>query len=128
MPNTPSAIKSLKQSIKRRMHNRITKKIIRTFTKRTLAAVTAKEFDKAERGRVALADAGLLEARALAEADHAEIADALKSGGIKVPARWIAPIVRLARWLVERHSAPADAEGLDAVATESLRAELASLN
>lgn len=30
------------------MHNRITKKIIRTYTKRTLAAVAEKEFDKAE--------------------------------------------------------------------------------
>ena len=48
MPNTPSAIKRLKQSTKRRMHNRITKKIIRTFAKRTLAAVAAKEFEKAE--------------------------------------------------------------------------------
>jgi small subunit ribosomal protein S20 len=48
MPNTPSAIKRLKQNIKRRMHNRITKKIIKTFTKRTLVAVAAKEFDKAE--------------------------------------------------------------------------------
>lgn len=48
MPNTPSAIKRLKQNVKRRMHNRITKKIIKTFTKRTLAAVAAKEFDKAE--------------------------------------------------------------------------------
>lgn len=48
MPSTPSAFKRLKQSIKRRMHNRITKKIIRTYTKRTLAAVSAKEFDKAE--------------------------------------------------------------------------------
>ena len=48
MPNTPSAIKRLKQSTKRRLHNRITKKIIRTFTKRTMTAVAAKEFDKAE--------------------------------------------------------------------------------
>jgi len=48
MPNTPSAIKRLKQNVKRRMHNRITKKIIKTYTKRTLAAVEAKEFDKAE--------------------------------------------------------------------------------
>ena len=48
MPNTPSAIKRLKQNVKRRMHNRISKKIIKTFTKRTLAAVAAKEFDKAE--------------------------------------------------------------------------------
>ncbi len=48
MPNTPSAIKRLKQNAKRRMHNRITKKIIKTFTKRTLAAAAAKEFEKAE--------------------------------------------------------------------------------
>ena len=48
MPNTPSAIKRLKQSTKRRLQNRITKKIIRTFTKRTLNAVAAKEFEKAE--------------------------------------------------------------------------------
>lgn len=48
MPNTPSAIKRLKQSAKRRLHNRITKKIIRTYAKRTLAGVAAKEFEKAE--------------------------------------------------------------------------------
>lgn len=48
MPNTPSAIKRLKQNVKRRMHNRIVKKVIKTFTKRTLAAVSAKEFEKAE--------------------------------------------------------------------------------
>jgi small subunit ribosomal protein S20 len=48
MPNTPSAIKRLKQNVKRRMHNRITKKIIKTYTKRTLAAVADKELEKAE--------------------------------------------------------------------------------
>ena len=48
MPSSPSAIKRLKQSVKRRMHNRITKKIIKTLTKRTMAAVAAKEFEKAE--------------------------------------------------------------------------------
>jgi small subunit ribosomal protein S20 len=48
MPNTPSAIKRLKQSTKRRLHNRITRKIIKTYTKRMLAAAAAKEFDKAE--------------------------------------------------------------------------------
>ncbi|HEY2154616.1 MAG TPA: 30S ribosomal protein S20 [Isosphaeraceae bacterium] len=47
MPNSPSAIKRLKQSQKRRLHNRIAKKLIKTYTKRTLAAVAAKEFDKA---------------------------------------------------------------------------------
>lgn len=48
MPNTPSAIKRLRQSKKRRLHNRITKKIIKTLTKRTMAGLAAKEFDKAE--------------------------------------------------------------------------------
>src|SRR4051795_12174501 len=48
MPNTPSAIKRLKQNVKRRMHNRIAKKLIKTYTKRTLAAAAAKEFEKAE--------------------------------------------------------------------------------
>ncbi len=48
MPNTHSAIKRLKQSIKRRMHNRIAKKIIKTYMKRTLVSVAAKEFEKAE--------------------------------------------------------------------------------
>lgn len=48
MPNTPSAIKSLKQSTKRRLQNRITKKIIRTYTKRMLVSVAAKELEKAE--------------------------------------------------------------------------------
>jgi small subunit ribosomal protein S20 len=48
MPSSPSAIKRLKQSIKRRMHNRITKKVIKTLVKRTMASVAAKEFDKAQ--------------------------------------------------------------------------------
>ncbi len=48
MPSSPSAIKRLKQSVKRRMHNRITKKVIKTLTKRTMASVAAKEFEKAE--------------------------------------------------------------------------------
>jgi len=48
MPNTPSAIKHLKQSVKRRLHNRITKKLIKTYTKRMLTFVVAKEFEKAE--------------------------------------------------------------------------------
>ena len=48
MPNSPSAAKRLRQSAKRRLHNRITKKVIKTYTKRTLATVAAKEFDKAD--------------------------------------------------------------------------------
>ena len=48
MPNTPSAIKRLKQSTKRRLRNRIAKKLIKTYVKRTLSAAAAKEFDKAD--------------------------------------------------------------------------------
>jgi small subunit ribosomal protein S20 len=48
MPNTPSAIKRLKQSVKRRLHNRIAKKIIKTYSKRAIAAAAAKEFEKAD--------------------------------------------------------------------------------
>jgi small subunit ribosomal protein S20 len=47
MPNTPSAIKRLKQSQKRRLHNRITKKVIKTYTKRTLAALAEGDVEKA---------------------------------------------------------------------------------
>jgi small subunit ribosomal protein S20 len=56
MPNTPSAIKRLKQNVKRRLHNRITKKIIKTYTRRALDAVAGKEFEKAEADlRIAMA-------------------------------------------------------------------------
>lgn len=82
---------------------------------------------KGGRGRDVLADSGLLDPRVLAEADRAEIDDALRSNGITVPARALAPIQRLARWFVEGHLG-AGAESLDSVATESLRAELADLN
>ncbi len=48
MPSSPSAIKSLRQNKKRRLHNRITKKVIKTMTKRTMASLGAKDFEKAE--------------------------------------------------------------------------------
>ncbi len=79
---------------------------------------------KAARGCDALADAGLLDPRSLAECDRAELDDALKSSGIRVPARALAPIQRVARWFLERDRG----ENLDSVGTEELRAELAGLN
>lgn len=48
MPNSPSAIKRLKQSQKRRLQNRIVKKVIKTYTKRTLAALAAGDLEKAQ--------------------------------------------------------------------------------
>ena len=48
MPNTKSAIKRLKQSEKRRLRNRIAKKLIKTYSKRALLAAAAGETEKAE--------------------------------------------------------------------------------
>lgn len=48
MPNTKSAAKRLRQSQKRRMRNRIAKKVIKTYSKRALAAAAAGEREKAE--------------------------------------------------------------------------------
>ena len=48
MPNTPSAIKRLRQNVKRRLRNRITKKLIKTYSKRAMAAATAGKLDQAE--------------------------------------------------------------------------------
>jgi small subunit ribosomal protein S20 len=56
MPNTPSAIKRLKQNAKRRMRNRITKKLIKTYSKKTLVAAAANELTTAEADfRIAIA-------------------------------------------------------------------------
>jgi endonuclease-3 related protein len=80
---------------------------------------------RATRGVDALAEAGLLDPRAVAGADLEELRDVLRSSGFNVPARGLAPIVRLARWFLERH---AGAGGLAGTATESLREELVALN
>jgi small subunit ribosomal protein S20 len=48
MPNSPSAAKRLRQSHKRRLHNRITKKVVKTSMKKTLQDVTEKNLEKAE--------------------------------------------------------------------------------
>ena len=97
----------------------------------TVLLARATDPRKAARARDALADAGLLDAKALAEVEHAEIDDALKSSGITVPARVLAPISRLARWILEHDrdlaGSGTDAGSLAEVATESLRSALASL-
>jgi len=48
MPSTPSAAKRLRQSAKRRMHNRIAKKIIKTSSRKALETVAANDLPKAE--------------------------------------------------------------------------------
>jgi small subunit ribosomal protein S20 len=47
MPNSTSAYKRMRQNAKRRKLNRVTKKVIKTLSKRTLASLAAKELDKA---------------------------------------------------------------------------------
>jgi small subunit ribosomal protein S20 len=47
MPNTSSAAKRMKQSAKRRLRNRVGKKVIKTMTKRALASVASNDLDKA---------------------------------------------------------------------------------
>jgi small subunit ribosomal protein S20 len=37
----------MRQSVKRRRHNRVTKKVIKTLSKRTFTSLAAKDFDKA---------------------------------------------------------------------------------
>ena len=48
MPNSPSASKRLRQSIKRRKHNRIIKKVIKTSMKKTLEAVSKQNLEQAQ--------------------------------------------------------------------------------
>jgi endonuclease-3 related protein len=88
----------------------------------------ASDPGKAERACRALAEAGLLDPRTLAETDRAEIDDSLRSAGIKLPPRGLAPMQRLARWFATREGGSATADDLARVSTESLRAELAALN
>ena len=47
MPNSPSAAKRMRQSAKRRKRNRVTKKVIKTLSKRTMTALAAKDFNQA---------------------------------------------------------------------------------
>lgn len=48
MPTTKSAAKRLRQSEKRRLRNRIAKKIIKTYTKRTLGAAAEGKLEQAQ--------------------------------------------------------------------------------
>jgi small subunit ribosomal protein S20 len=48
MPNSRSAAKRLRQSTKRRLHNRIAKKVIKTSMKRTIQSLEEKNPEKAE--------------------------------------------------------------------------------
>jgi endonuclease III related protein len=97
-----------------------------------VAVALERAFDPAKQARAvdALRDAGLLDPQALAESDSTEAAEALRSAGLKVREKALAPLRRVARWLVELHHGDADVlAGSDsAVPTEQLREELAAVS
>jgi endonuclease III related protein len=76
----------------------------------------------------ALRDNGLLDPQSLAESDPVEAEEALRGVGVTM-ARALAPLRRLARWLVEiHHGSAADLAGVDTpIASDSLREELLAL-
>jgi small subunit ribosomal protein S20 len=47
MPSSSSAKKRVRQNVKKKKQNRASKKVIKTLSKRFMAALAAKEFDKA---------------------------------------------------------------------------------
>jgi small subunit ribosomal protein S20 len=47
MPNSTSAAKRMRQSVKRRHRNRVGKKVIKTMTKRVIATLASNDLDKA---------------------------------------------------------------------------------
>ena len=74
----------------------------------------------------ALREAGLLDPSALAEADARSVGETLNQAGAALAPKALGPLLRLARWIVERHGG--SAESLRDVATGQLREELLDLN
>jgi len=93
-----------------------------------VAALLARSVDprKAAAGSEALRAAGLLTPDALAGADPRQVADVLKAGGSPLVPRALGPILRVARWLAERHGG--SAEALADGSTAQIREELLGLN
>jgi small subunit ribosomal protein S20 len=50
MPNTKSAAKRMRQSVKRRLHNRVAKKVIKTVTKKAMTAMAAGDLENVAAG------------------------------------------------------------------------------
>ncbi|AGA29015.1 endonuclease III domain-containing protein [Singulisphaera acidiphila] len=87
-------------------------------------SIDAKKVAKSLR---ALAEAGLLEPQALAEADPAEIVDTLKAFGISPPARVLGPVRRMAAWVLARQEQSPDPLRDESISTSELREELRGL-
>lgn len=94
-----------------------------------LAVVLGQSLDakKVAKGLGALAEAGLLEPQALAEADPVEIVDTLKVGGVSITGRLLGPLRRLAAWACARQEDSPDPLRDEAISTGVLRDELRGL-
>ncbi len=97
-----------------------------------IATALDRALDPKKRDAVldALREEGLLEPQALAESDPAELDDALRSAALVVARQALAPLRKLARWLVDLHHGSADdLAGPDtSIATSQLRDELLTIN
>lgn len=95
-----------------------------------IAVLLGRSLDhrKCLRARDALRDAGLLEPRALAEAESVEVGEAFRSSGLAVPSRVLSSLRKLARWIVDDHQGSADRLQDESISTERLRGELSALN
>jgi endonuclease III related protein len=97
-------------------------------------AVVAVVLDRALEARKlapaldALRDAGLLDPRAMAEADATELVATLRDAGVSAPARALGPLLRLARWVVDRFEGDPDALTDETASTSSLRDDLAQIH
>ena len=94
-----------------------------------VAVILGQSIDakKVAKGLSALAEAGLLEPQALAEADPAEIVDTLKAFGVSTPARALGPVRRMAAWAVSRQEGSPDPLRDESISTGELREELRGL-
>jgi endonuclease-3 related protein len=85
---------------------------------------------KAAAARKAWRDDGLLDPQVLAEADPAELVESLRSAGVTIPEKSLAPLRKVARWLVDRHHGSLDdlASSDSDVSTAQLRDELREIS
>jgi endonuclease-3 related protein len=88
----------------------------------------ASESPRVERVIEALGRAGLLEPEALAAADRHEVLDVLGEASVRLPAKSIPVLQRLARLFASRYSSEVDTRDEPAWPTSKLRQELASIS
>jgi len=79
-------------------------------------------------GLEGLGEGSLLTPERMARAEIPEIMDAIREQGVSAPARNVAPLRQVARWLVDHHEGCVDELFDPHRSTDTLRGELAGLN